>query len=405
MKVSRNLRLSCRILAAHRLRTTLCIGSVAIGVAAVIVMVSLGRGTERRVIDMIAGMGTNLIVVNAGHVRLVGGRARQAAIVTTLLPADARAIAESCPSISLTSPSTVHKSTVRWESGQLITDILGATAETFRIRNIEIATGRSFESDENDALRRVAVVGPAVVEKLFEGLDPIGLQIRIGRVPFEVIGVTKEMGVDATGVERDNRIIIPLRTAMRRLVRRTYVDKIHVESVDFERLSQAEEEISELLRERHRLGEKPDDFTIQNQATLIDAKRRAARSMTLLVGTLAGVSLVVGGIGILAVMLMSCQERSSEIGVRRAVGASRRDIRAQFLMESMVRAGTGGIVGMAVGVGGAFLASTLGGWDTVVSSTAVLVGLVLSVLVGFVFGIYPASKAAELEPIEALRSE
>jgi len=294
---------------------------------------------------------------------------------------------------------------VQWESDNLMTNVVGITPAAFRVRKVEIETGRYFDSIENDTARRVAIVGSVIVEKLFNGEDPVGYQIRIGRAPFEVVGVMKAQGVDANGVDRDDRVLIPIKTAMRRLVRTTYIHRIHIQVAEYEQLQRAETEIRELLRERHRLRDKPDDFTIQNQATLIQTERESTRTLTLLVGSVAAISLLVGGIGILAVMLAACRERRREIGLRRAIGARRRDIRTQFLLESLIIAGLGGFFGATLGILFTFLFSRLGGWITIVSWDATGAGLTLSAMFGLIFGIYPASKAAALEPIEALRTE
>lgn len=405
MKLTKTIALSFKILTAHRLRTSLCISSMAIGVAAVVVMVSVGRGVQKHIMDMIHDMGTNLIVVNAGHVTLVGGRERQSAIVTTLRLGDADAIMDHCASVAEIAPGNSRKMNVRWEAGNLMTNIVGVTPAAFQIRNIEIEMGRNFDSVENDTAGRVAIVGSVIVEKLFNGEDPLGHQIRIGLAPFEVVGVMKAKGVDANGVDRDDRILIPLNTAMRRLMRITYIQKIHIQVASSEQLQRAETEIRQILRERHRLRDKPDDFTIQNQATLIQTERESTRTLTLLVGSVAAISLLVGGVGILAVMLTACRERKKEIGLRRAIGARRRDIRTQFLLESLIIAILGGFFGVALGLLSSFLASVIGGWTVVESWDAIGGGLMLSTMVGLIFGIFPASKASALEPIEALRAE
>ncbi|MFB0565614.1 MAG: ABC transporter permease [Candidatus Aminicenantaceae bacterium] len=405
LKVTKTIILSCKILTAHRLRTFLCISSMAIGVAAVVVMVSMGRGAQKRILDMIHDMGTNLIVVNAGHVTLVGGRERQSAIVTTLLPGDADAIEDHCVSVAEVAPETSRKMNVQWESENQMTDVVGIAPAGFRVRNIEIENGRYFDSVENETARRVAVVGSVIVDKLFDGDNPLGHQIRISRALFEVVGVMKAKGVDANGVDRDDRIIIPIKTAMHRLVRTTYIQRIHIQVSKYEQLQRAETEIRELLRDRHRLRDRPDDFTIQNQATLVQTERESTRILTLLVGSVAAISLLVGGVGILAVMLTACRERKKEIGLRRAIGARQRDIRTQFLLESLIIAGLGGFSGATLGILTTFLASRLGGWTVIVSWDAIGAGLTLSATVGLIFGIYPASKASALEPIEALRTE
>ncbi|MBA7602846.1 Macrolide export ATP-binding/permease protein MacB [subsurface metagenome] len=368
-------------------------------------MVSMGRQARKRVLDMINDMGTDLIVVNAGRITLVGGRERQSAIVTSLRPSDAEAIQGYCISVVEVAPETGTKMNVRWGSENLMTEVVGITAATFRIRNIEIETGRSFDSVENDVGQRAAIVGSVIVEGLFNGENPVGYRIRIGNAPFEVVGVMKAKGVDANGVDRDDRVLIPIKTAMHRLVRTTFIQKIHVQVSNSGQLERTETEIRELLRERHRLRDKPDDFTIQNQATLIQTERESSRVLTLLVGSVTATSLIVGGIGILAVMLSAYRERRREIGLRRAIGARRRDIRTQFLLESLIIAGLGGFCGVVLGMLSTFLASRLGDWTAIQLWDITAAGLALSAIIGLIFGIYPASKASALQPIEALRTE
>ena len=307
--------------------------------------------------------------------------------------------------MALVAPAMSKKLSTRWETENANTNIVGTTPDGFRIRNVEIRSGRSFDAEEDRARRRVAVLGPTAAANLFGQADPIGLQFRIGRVPFEVIGITAAKGMDANGVDQDDLILVPLGSAMRRLFNVDHIDTVYVQAQSADLLEQAEEEIHELLRQRHRLRDKPDDFTIQNQATLLATEREMAQSMTLLVGSVGGISLAVGGVGILAVMLISVRERTPEIGLRRALGATRGNIRVQFLVESALLAGAGGLVGVFGGVTAALAVSRLGYWETVISWSAALAAFGFSVAVGLVFGIYPASRAAALEPIEALRSE
>lgn len=405
MKLSKNAALSLEILAAHKLRTVLSVMGIVVGVAAVVLMVSIGKGAEKRILDQIRDMGTNLITVSAGQTRLVAGRQRQMTTVVSLLPADAEAITRDCPSVSAAAPTTGKKLAARWEAENTNTNVQGMNPEGFQIRNIALASGRFFETDENRGSRRLAVLGPTVVANLFGQSDPLGQTIRIGRVPFEVIGVTLPKGVDPNGLDQDDVILVPLGAAMRRLMNVTSIQTIYVQAKDAQSLEIAEQEIRDVLRQRHRLDDKPDDFTIQNQATLIAGERETAQSMALLVGSVSGISLLVGGVGILAVMLISVRERVREIGLRRAVGARRRDIRNQFLLESAMLAGLGGVVGVLAGVAATVAASSLGAWDALVSWEAAGIALVFSISLGIIFGIYPATRAAALEPIEALRAE
>jgi len=405
MKFSRNLRLSSTLLLTHKLRTMLTVLGMAVGIGGVVTMVSAGQGTEKRILRSIRNMGTNLIVVSAGQTRIMAGRRRQTGTVTTLLPSDASAILEYCPSVSMTSPVVTKKLTARWGPGVVPIEVIGMASEGYEIRNISIAKGRVFTSAEGRAKRKMAVLGPTAASNLYGDSDPIGTRLRLARVPFEVIGVTESKGMDASGADLDDAVYVPLETAMRRLMNIPYVNTILVQADGVDRLGSAEEEIRALLRQRHRLDGKPDDFAIQNQATLVAAERETVGDMTQLVGSVASISLVVGGVGILAVMLLSVRERTREIGLRRALGARHKDIRRQFLMESTILASTGGVVGVICGIGIAHLISLWGYWEPVISWPVIVGAVFFSSALGLVFGIYPAIRAAHLEPIEALGSE
>jgi len=350
-------------------------------------------------------MGTNLIVVSAGRTSIIAGRQRQMDIVQTLLVTDAQAIAKECPSVALATSAVSKKLSVRWEDQDAVTNVVGMSAEGFAVRNISVASGRAFDPDESRMAKRVAILGSTAASNLFGDTDPVGQQIRIGKVPFEVIGVAAPKGMDINGLDQDDLIIVPLETAMRRLLNVTYVQTIYAQARSSRVIGNAEQEIGELLRQRHRLGDKPDDFTLQNQARLMETERETTGSMTMLIGSVAGISLLVGGVGILAVMLMSVRERTREIGLRRALGALRRDIRNQFLFESGLLAGMGGLAGVAGGVGLCFLVSQFGYWPTTISWPAAAIAFAFSVVVGVFFGLYPAIRAARMEPIESLRAE
>jgi len=406
MHFSRNALLSCQILTARKLRTLLSMTGVVVGVGAVILMVSVGRGAEKRILDRIGKLGTNLVVVNAAPARLMVGRQRTATTVTTLTAEDGRAIAEECAHVIAAAPAVTKSLVVRWESNNTTTAVTGMAAEGFRIRNIPFAGGRPFDTDEDRTRRRVAVIGPTVVKNIFGASDPFGQQMRIGRVPFEVIGVTRPRGIDANGVDQDDIVLVPLETAMRRLLNIPYIQTIYIQARGSQWLDQVEREVRVLLRARQRLTqERPDTFTIQNQRTLLKTERDTARSMTLLIGSVAGLALLVGGVGILAVMLISVRERTREIGLRHALGARPQDIRIQFLVEAALLAGVGGILGVMAGIAVTRAAAVLGFWETLISWPAAAIAFAFSVTVGILFGIYPALRASRLEPIQALKSE
>jgi len=405
VKVTQSLAVSLEILVAHKARTLLSILGLVVGVGAVVLMVAGGRGAQKEILNRIRNMGTNLIIVNAGQTRIIAGRRRQIGTATTLIPADAKAIQANCPHVRLAASACNKKRAVRSGSQDATTNVVGMSRQAFQIRNIQVASGRMFDDQESRGSRRVALLAPTAARNLFGDDDPVGERIRIGRVPFEVIGVTAPKGTDANGADQDDLIVVPVSTAMNRLFHVTSVDTVYVQATSANALSDAEREIRRILRRRHRLRRKPDDFTIQNQSTLIDAERATTQNMIWLIGGAAGISLLVGGVGILAVMLISVRERTAEIGLRRAIGALRRDIRNQFLMEAAMLASGGGLLGVTLGAGIAWLVSWLGYWKTVLSWPSAAVALAFSITLGIIFGIYPAMRAARLEPIEALRTE
>jgi putative ABC transport system permease protein len=301
----------------------------------------------------------------------------------------------------------VNKSmVVRWAGNNTTTTVIGLGPAGFRIRKIPFRSGRPFDADEDRTRQRVAVIGPTVAKNIFGGAEPLGQKILIGRVPFEVIGVTRPRGLDIHGADQDDLVLVPLETAMRRLLNIPYIHTIYIQASDSQQLGRVEQATRGLLRQRQRQPEgRPENFTILNQATLLQTERETARAMTLLIGSVAGIALLVGGVGILAVMLISVRERTREIGLRRAVGARRRDVQVQFLFEAGLQAGTGGIVGIVVGFAATRVTAAFGAWDPIFSWPAAVLGFAFSVTVGLVFGLYPALRASRLEPITALRAE
>jgi len=406
VQFSRNAVLSCQILAAHPLRTLLSIAGVVAGIAAVILMVAFGQAAERRILDRIGRMGTNLITVNAAPARLMIGRQRTVGTVTTLTVQDARALAEECPHVTAAVPAVSKSLVVHGEGRNTTTTVIGMGADGFRVRSVPLASGRPFDADDDRLRKRVAVIGQTVRRNIFGAANPVGQDIRIGRVLFEVVGTARLRGTDATGMDQDDVVFVPLQTAMRRLLNVPYIQTIYVQAEGGAWMDRVERDARDLLRERQRLADgRPDTFTIQNQQTLIRTERDAAQAMTRLIGGVAGIALLVGGVGIMAVMLMAVRERTREIGLRRALGARPRDIRVQFLVEAALLAGSGGVLGVTVGVAGTLAAAVLGGWDASISWTAAAAALACSLVVGVVSGIVPALRASRLEPIQALRSD
>jgi len=407
MRLGLNLKVSRKQLIAHRMRTFLALLGIIIGVSVVILMVSVGKGAQKTVLSRINDMGTNLLVVNAGQLRRFAGRREIRGTATTLTLEDAEAILENCRNVNRAAPVQSKKLQVKYGVYSTNTSITGTTPAYQQIRNFEVAEGEFFSEEENTASIRAAVLGQSVWENLFENADPLGEIIRIGRVPFEVIGIMEKKGVDLSGEDQDDQIFIPIRTAMRRVFNLTYISRINIETVSKEKMDAAAQEIRELLRERHRLDrlDKPDDFTIQSQADLLEAEKETTQTFTTLIGSIAAVSLLVGGIGILAIMLMAVKERTNEIGLRMSVGASRKDILIQFISEAAILGIGGGIAGILTGIAGSVIIGAATEWPTAVSWPSIALSFGFSLLVGLFFGVYPARKASLLDPIVALRSE
>jgi len=404
-RLRRNLVLSFQLLAAHRLRTALSVSGLLTGVAAVLVMVAVGRGAERRVLDRVLAMGTDLLVISAAPAPRLTGRQRQVATTTTLRTQDATAIALESALALRAAPAVNAAIVARHADRNANTSVLGTTQDGLRIRGVVAQTGRAFDESEAREQRRVALLGPTLAHNLFGATDPIGLEIRLGRVPFEVIGVLRPRGVDVGGTDLDNVAVIPLATAMRRVLNIPYVHTLYVQARSSRQLDALEREVRDILLQRHhaRAGS-VQPFTIRNQAVLLRTERAAAQAMNRLIVGVALLALLVGGIGILAVMLMSVRERVHEIGLRRALGARQKDIQLQFLLESAFLATAGGTAGVILGLLAATAASLLGPWNLIVPWNAAGLGLLCSSLLGLLIGVVPAARAARLQPVDALRA-
>ncbi len=406
MNITKNIIISQKILLVHKIRTALSLSGIIIGICAVIIMVSIGKGTEAKIIAQITKMGSNVLVVNAGQVKIIAGRARQTKSVTTLVPGDARSIIEKSVRVNYAAPAQNKKLRVKYGNLNTTTNIVGTTADILKVRNYALARGRFFDADENKGSRRVAVLGKTVVDNIFGHENPIGVTIRIGRVPFVVIGVLAPKGLDMNGTDQDDQIIIPLKTALRRLFNLTYINAIYVQAGDSRAMTGAEADIRDILRRAHHI--RPggrDDFTIQNQASVLDAQRESSQTFTLLISAIAVVSLLVGGIGILAVMLISIRERIKEIGIRRAVGARKSDILMQFLAESLLLSIGGGIIGIILGSVVAVIIAIFADWPFTLPLSVVVISFLSTIIMGIMFGVYPAGKAARLDLVKALQFE
>jgi putative ABC transport system permease protein len=354
------------------------------------------------VVDRIRAMGADLVVVSAGQVRVVAGRARQVGNVTTLQAADAEAIL-ALDAVARAAPAQGQKLPIQWGESKSATTVLGAGDALFAVRNLDLASGRTFDGEEDRAARRVALLGQTVRQSLFGERDPVGETLRINRVPFEVIGTLAPKGVDAGGTDQDDVVVVPLGAALRRLMNVDHLSNVYVQARRG-RTGEAASEIAALLRERHRLkAGRPDDFTVQDQADTLAVEAAAAQGFTALLAVVSAVALLIGGVGVLAVMLIAVRERTREVGLRRALGATRRDVLLQFGGEAVAIGLVGGAVGVAAGAAAAIGASMLGGWPIDVSLGAASAAAALSTVVAAGFGAIPARRAAAVDPATSLR--
>ena len=406
MQLLKGSRIALKALTAHKLRALLGILGIVVGVAAVLVMLAVGEGAKRDVLGKIQGLGTNILIVSAGQLANVAGRPQLVGNVTTLDLRDAKAIMEECPAAARVAPLQSRKLAVKYGTGTANTSVVGTSADFPIVREFRTIAGRFFDADDVQGAQRVAVVGQTVLTNLGVGRSLLGGTIRINNVPFEVVGILEPKGVNYAGIDEDDQIFIPINTALRRLFNLTYLGSLYIQAKDERAMGTAAHQVTELLRERHRIrAGRPEDFTLQTQAEILEAAQETSQTFSLLLSSIAGISLFVGGIGILAMMVISVRERTKEIGVRRAVGARRRDILQQFILEAVSLSLAGGLVGILVGVAGGFLLSRMTGWPTAISPLAILLAFGVSAVVGVFFGAYPARRAARLDPIVALRAE
>jgi putative ABC transport system permease protein len=403
-----SLRIALRALMVNKMRSILTMLGIIIGVSAVIAMIAVGSGAKARIAEQIASMGSNLLIVLSGS-STSGGMRWGSGTVPTLTVDDSKAILSEVPAVKYVAPNLQGVAQVVYGNQNWSTSVNGTTPEVLDIREWPIISGRPFTQQDVDGATKVCLLGKTVVDNLFGGIDPIGQIIRIKKVPFTVVGVLGSKGQTTFGQDQDDTIFVPLTTAQKRLFGMQFpgmVRVIAVQAKEPELMKEAEDQINALLRQRHRIQPSQDnDFTVRNLTEVMASAQQSANVMSLLLGAIASISLIVGGIGIMNIMLVSVTERTREIGIRIAVGAKSKDILLQFLIESLVLSLIGGILGITIGIGGTYILSSFTQWPTLLPIRAIFLAFFFAGSVGVFFGFYPARKASLLDPIEALRYE
>ena len=405
MKRLATLRIALRALRRNKLRTLLTMLGIIIGVAAVIAMVSIGNGAKAQVEERIANLGENVILILSGNTSRAGVRSGLGGSPTLTIE-DAEAIEREVAGVSAISPEVRTSTQVISGNQNWSTTVLGESPDYLDIRQWRLADGAVFAEQDIRGANKVALIGSTIADQLFGEEDPLGQVIRIKHAPFVVVGLLATKGLSVTGSDQDDVVIIPYTSAMKRLTGATTMRAINVQVESPEIIEQVQQEITDLLRQRHRIqDDRDDDFVVRNQQEIAEAATATSRTMTVLLGAIASVSLMVGGIGIMNIMLVSVTERTREIGIRMAVGARGRDILRQFLIEAITLSSIGGLLGVALGVAASRILSALAEWPTLTSPESVVIAFVVSAAIGVFFGYYPARKAADLDPIDALRYE
>ena len=405
MNAGEVMRSSLEALAANKTRTLLTMLGIIIGVAAVISTVAIGEGASQQVHEQIQSMGENMLFIQAGSVNR-GGVQMGAQATKTLTSDDAVSIKRDVPLIKAVSPYVISPAQVIYQGQNWSTRVQGVSPDYFSIRNWPVVNGSEFTQHDANVSATVCVLGNTVVQNLFGNADPVGKIIRISNMPFLVKGVLQIKGSTSFGQDQDDVILAPYTTVQKKLAGVSWVNAIFASAVSDQAMQPAIQQVTALLRQRHKLrAQEPNDFMIRNPQEMADAATASAKVMTTLLASIASVSLLVGGIGIMNIMLVPVTERRREIGVRRAVGATRRDIRWQFLSEAMVMSLIGGGIGLIGGIIGSVVVSGMLQWPTQVPISAVVIAVGFSAAVGVFFGYYPAQKAARLDPIETLRYE
>ena len=401
------LKVAIRALGRNKMRTALTMLGIIIGVGAVIVLVSIGQGAQSMVLQQISSMGSNMIFVMPGNFNS-GGASMGLGAAATLTDADVFAMEREIPTIAAASPVVNGSGQVVFGNQNWFLRIQGTNEHFPQIRNWKVDEGEFFTDGDVRSAARVIVLGSTVADKLFPGMDPIGQTIRVRNLPFRVVGVLEAKGQSMVGQDQDDTAVMPYTTVQRKLLGQQIpsINQAMLSTVSQEAAGVTQRQITELLRQRHKIAEgESDDFMVRNMTEMANSFEQLTTIMTLLLGSIAAISLIVGGIGIMNIMLVSVTERTREIGIRMAVGARPNYVRLQFLMESVALSLMGGLIGVIIGGGLAAMVSRVLGWPTLVSGLSVLISFAFATAIGVFFGYYPAHKAAALDPIEALRYE
>jgi putative ABC transport system permease protein len=400
-------RIAFRALARNKMRSALTMLGIVIGVSAVIAMVSIGQGAQAAVQEQIASVGTNLLFVGAGSQNVGGVRSGTGATNSNRLTVeDIEAIKREVPTVAMASPTVNTRAQLVFGNQNWNTQVQGVSEQFPQIKKWEVSSGEFFTEADVRTAARVIVLGQTVAESLYPGTDPVGQMVRVQQLPFRIIGVMKAKGQDAGGRDQDDTAFAPFSAVQKKLLAITHVQFAYVSAITPSATYAAEEQITQLLRQRHKLApNEENDFFVRNLTDVAEAADASNKTMTYLLLCIACVSLLVGGIGIMNIMLVSVTERTREIGIRMAIGARSSAVRTQFLIESIVLSLTGGVIGIVFGIVVSFIIPMMLGWRTLISFLAIIGSVIFSVLVGVLFGYYPARKASGLDPIDALRYE
>jgi putative ABC transport system permease protein len=405
MLFSESIAIAITALLSNKMRSILTMLGIIIGVGAVIVMISIGFGVRENVTSSIASLGSNMLIVSPGSTNN-GGVRSAAGSSQKLKYEDAVAIKNKIKNIDYVSPTVNSSYQIVYGNENWNSSVYGVTPEYLKIRSLTVESGSFITDSDLNSRNRVAVIGPTVASNLFGTANPVGKNIRVHNQPFKVIGVLQEKGQSSMGTDQDDMVIVPLTTAQERLMGITYVRSINIQVSSSDKIDAVQSQVETLLRQNHHIATgKDNDFTVRNLTSLMETMTSTTTMLTIFLGSIAAISLLVGGIGIMNIMMVSVTERTREIGIRKALGATFQNIMTQFLIESVVIGVIGGLLGVTIGVGCSLAIAKFTSLNTVITAAPIIISFAFSVGIGLFFGIYPAKKAARLDPIDALRYE